>query len=128
MTLTDMVTPMSSNNTSPSSILIATAQSTPATDTCRGFHALGFGILLSLLAVVIIHSNFSYPTLPPGHFFPGLFFRVYIAQIHKCKHGSDTGTYDAEASPCRRMPEDVFSKCTDGGEGVVGKADYEGAA
>lgn len=63
-------------------------------DTYRGFHNLGFNIILSLLAVFIIHANFSYPTSPS--LLPDPFFRVRVADIHKAKHGSDTGAYDNE--------------------------------
>lgn len=43
------------------------------TSTFRGFYKLGFGVWLSLLAVFIIHTNFSYPMLNsylPDPFFP----------------------------------------------------------
>lgn len=63
-------------------------------ETVRGFHNLGFNIILSLLAVFIIHANFSYPTSPS--LLPDPFFRVRVADIHKAKHGSDTGAYDNE--------------------------------
>ncbi|KAI1392499.1 Caleosin-domain-containing protein [Hypoxylon trugodes] len=45
-------------------------------DTFWGFHSVGFGIILSLVAVFIIHANFSYPTLSgwlPDPFFRGRF-------------------------------------------------------
>ena len=63
-------------------------------DTFRGFYALGFGFLLSVFAVFLVHVNFSYPTCPG--WVPDPFFRVYLDNIHKAKHGSDTGTYDNE--------------------------------
>jgi len=81
-------------------------------DTFFGFHKLGFGILLSLLAVFVIHANFSYPTLPT--FFPDPLFRIYIENIHKAKHGSDTGTYDNEGRFMPQKFEDIFSKYSTG--------------
>lgn len=63
-------------------------------DTFRGFRALGFNLVLCAFAVVIIHANFSYPTCPG--LLPDPFFRLYVDNIHKAKHGSDTGTYDNE--------------------------------
>jgi hypothetical protein len=81
-------------------------------DIFRGFYKLGYGIILSLVAVLIIHSNFSYPTLPT--FLPDPFFRIYVANIHKDKHGSDTGTYDSEGRFIPQKFEDIFSKYADG--------------
>ncbi|EPQ28622.1 uncharacterized protein PFL1_03925 [Pseudozyma flocculosa PF-1] len=68
-------------------------------DTYLGFYRLGYGFLLSLLAVFVIHSSFSYPTLPHTgrrlvDWLPDPFFRVWIANIQRCKHGSDTESYD----------------------------------
>ncbi|KAF8635869.1 hypothetical protein AX15_000058 [Amanita polypyramis BW_CC] len=60
-------------------------------DTYVGFRQLGFNILLSLLAVVIIHLGFSYPTY--GTFIPDPFFRLKIKNIHRAKHGSDSESY-----------------------------------
>lgn len=64
--------------------------------------------MLSLLAVFIIHANFSYPTL--NTWVPDPFFRVHIANIHKDKHGSDTGTYDTEGRFVPQKFEDIFAK------------------
>ncbi|KAL0933494.1 caleosin domain containing protein [Colletotrichum truncatum] len=78
------------------------------TDTFWGFHKLGFGIFLSLVAVFIIHSNFSYPTL--SGYIPDPFFRIYIQNIHKDKHGSDSNTYDTEGRFNPQKFEDMFVK------------------
>jgi hypothetical protein len=83
-------------------------------DTYRGFHKLGFGILLSLLAVFIIHPNFSYPTL--NSYIPDPLFRIYTARIHKDKHGSGSGTYDTEGRFVPQKFEDMFSKYAEGGD------------
>ncbi|PBP28437.1 caleosin domain containing protein [Diplocarpon rosae] len=83
-------------------------------DTYRGFYNLGYGILLSLLSLIIIHVNFSYPTLPLGHWLPDPFFRIYVARIHKDKHGSDSGTYDTEGRFVPQKFEDIFSKYAGG--------------
>lgn len=69
------------------------------TDTFFGFLALGFGVFLSALAVGIIHGPFSYPTLPVRgnrilNYLPDPFMRIYVANIHRCKHGSDTESYN----------------------------------
>ncbi|KAH7029647.1 Caleosin related protein-domain-containing protein [Microdochium trichocladiopsis] len=81
-------------------------------DTYIGFRALGFMIPLSLLAVFIIHANFSYPTLPS--WIPDPQLPVYVDRIHKDKHGSDTGTYDTEGRFIPQKFEDIFAKYADG--------------
>ena len=86
------------------------------TDTFHGFHKLGFGVILSLVAVFIIHANFSYPTV--SGYLPDPFFRLFVANIHKDKHGSDTGTYDTEGRFIPQKFEDIFSKYADGKDSI----------
>ncbi|KAI9154948.1 Peroxygenase [Paramyrothecium foliicola] len=86
-------------------------------DTYVGFRALGFNILLSLLAVFIIHANFSYPTVPG--YLPDPFFRLYVNNIHKAKHGSDSGTYDTEGRFVPQKFEDVFEKYAAGKDTIT---------
>ncbi|KAI0687629.1 Caleosin-domain-containing protein [Cerioporus squamosus] len=86
-------------------------------DTYRGFYALGFGIALSLLSMFIIHSNFSYPTC--RGWLPDPFFRLFVDNIHKAKHGSDTGTYDNEGRFISQKFEDFFSKYSKGKDGLT---------
>ncbi|KAG4262374.1 hypothetical protein FPRO03_10604 [Fusarium proliferatum] len=81
-------------------------------DTFRGFYQLGYGIILSLISVLVIHGNFSYPT--QSSLVPDPFFRIYIDNIHKDKHGSDTGTYDTEGRFIPQKFEDIFSKYAEG--------------
>ncbi|EGY20893.1 caleosin domain-containing protein [Verticillium dahliae VdLs.17] len=81
-------------------------------DTFRGFHRLGFHLLLSLLAVFIIHANFSYPTV--SSWLPDPLFRLYVGNIHKAKHGSDSGTYDTEGRFVPQKFEDMFAKYSKG--------------
>jgi hypothetical protein len=81
-------------------------------DTYRGFYQLGYGIILSIISVLVIHGNFSYPT--QSSLLPDPFFRIYIDNIHKDKHGSDTGTYDTEGRFIPQKFEDMFSKYADG--------------
>lgn len=54
-------------------------------DTYVGFRDLGFNIPFSLLAMVIINFNFSYPTRLAYSFVPDPLFRVYVGGIHKAK-------------------------------------------
>ncbi|KAF5548836.1 calcium-binding caleosin [Fusarium mexicanum] len=81
-------------------------------DTFRGFYQLGYGIILSFISVVVIHGNFSYPT--QTSLLPDPFFRINIDNIHKDKHGSDTGTYDTEGRFIPQKFEDMFSKYAEG--------------
>ncbi|KAK4152186.1 Caleosin related protein-domain-containing protein [Chaetomidium leptoderma] len=79
-------------------------------DTYVGFRDLGFNVLFSLLATVVINGNFSYPTRLAVSWWPDPLFRVYVGGIHKAKHGSDSGTYDKEGRFLPQMFEDMFSK------------------
>ena len=63
-------------------------------DTFRGFHAIGFNPLISLLAMLFAHGLLSYATC--RSFIPDPFFRIYLENVHRGKHGSDSGVYDNE--------------------------------
>ncbi|TFK18765.1 Caleosin-domain-containing protein [Coprinopsis marcescibilis] len=60
-------------------------------DTYSGFRDLNFGIVLSFVAMVLIHTGFSYITM--GSWVPDPFFRMNIKYMHRGKHGSDSGVY-----------------------------------
>lgn len=53
--------------------------------TYTGFRDLGFNLVFSLLAMLIIHGGFAYPTRLGYSFFPDPWFRVYVGTIHKGK-------------------------------------------
>lgn len=52
----------------------------------------------------------SYPTLPAGKWLPDPLFRIYLNNVHKNKHGSDSNTYDSEGRFRPQQFEDLFAK------------------
>ncbi|TKA62805.1 hypothetical protein B0A55_11249 [Friedmanniomyces simplex] len=85
-------------------------------DTWRGVRAWGWNPLLSALATFIINVNLSYPSVP-NSFLPDPFFRIWIKQVHKCKHGSDSMSYDAEGRFSPQNFENLFAKYDVGDKG-----------
>ncbi|KAK4938798.1 hypothetical protein LTR10_020805 [Elasticomyces elasticus] len=77
-------------------------------DTYIGCRKWGWNIFLSLLATFIINFNLSYPTVPG--WLPDPFFRIYVDRVYKCKHGSDSMTYDNEGRFRPQNFEDIFAK------------------
>ncbi|EJD47686.1 Caleosin-domain-containing protein [Auricularia subglabra TFB-10046 SS5] len=63
-------------------------------DTFLGLYALGFGLVISFVATFIIHTGLSW--FSGDGWIPDPFFRFRIHNAHKCKHGSDSQTYDTE--------------------------------
>ncbi|KAL2463174.1 Peroxygenase 2 [Forsythia ovata] len=60
-------------------------------ETYAGFRLIGFNVIVSLMAAIVINVGLSYPTLP-------------------AKHGSDSGTYDTEGRYSPVNFENMFSK------------------
>lgn len=86
-------------------------------DTFTGFRKLGFNLVFSVIAVLVIHGNFSYPT--SLSFLPDPYFRIHLARIHRTKHGSDTGAYDNEGRFVPQKFEEIFTKYAGGREYVT---------
>ncbi|KAF8445353.1 Caleosin related protein-domain-containing protein, partial [Terfezia claveryi] len=86
-------------------------------DTYIGFRRIGFNILVSILAAFIIHLNLSFRTVPGV--LPDPLFRIWLDNIHKTKHGSDTNTYDSEGRFSPQHFEDYFAKYSSTKKGLT---------
>jgi len=96
-------------------------------DTYIGFRRLGFNILVSLFAAFIIHLSLSFRTVPGV--LPDPLFRIWLDNIHKTKHGSDTNIFDSEGRFTPQHFEDFFEKYSSvyPGHPAVGKKGEEGS-
>ncbi|XP_028550671.1 probable peroxygenase 4 isoform X2 [Dendrobium catenatum] len=63
-------------------------------ETFQGFRAIGAGLGLSLVGPVFI-NGFLGPKTRSGKI-PSPLFPIYVKNISRGKHGSDTGAYDAQ--------------------------------
>ncbi|KXZ46688.1 hypothetical protein GPECTOR_41g652 [Gonium pectorale] len=88
-----------------------------------GFRRLGFNLLISSLAVPFIHFSFSYPTLKS--WIPDPRLPIYLDQIHRTKHGSDSEVYDTEGRFVPEKFEELFSKFDRDNKGGLGWKDIQ---
>ncbi|RCV21117.1 hypothetical protein SETIT_4G112000v2 [Setaria italica] len=64
-------------------------------ETYQGFRAIGCGVALSAASAVFINAGLGPSTKPENQKTPPFKFPIYVKNIHKGKHGSDSGVYDA---------------------------------
>ncbi|BGP51369.1 hypothetical protein JCM10450v2_007307 [Rhodotorula kratochvilovae] len=84
-------------------------------DTWRGFREMGYSFFWCTFAMSVIHFFFSWFTAPG--FLPDPFFRIFLKNGHRSKHGSDTGVYDSEGRFIPAKFEEIFSKFDKGNKG-----------
>uniref|UniRef100_A0A0E0K4Z2 EF-hand domain-containing protein n=1 Tax=Oryza punctata TaxID=4537 RepID=A0A0E0K4Z2_ORYPU len=77
-------------------------------ETYDGLRALGLGTGLSSLSAAFINGVLSPKTRPDNATAPRL--SIYIENIHKGIHGSDSGTYDSEGRFVAEKFEEIFAK------------------
>ncbi|KAJ0988639.1 hypothetical protein J5N97_006995 [Dioscorea zingiberensis] len=77
-------------------------------ETYQGFRAIGCDILTSIGGGFLINLVLGYSTQPS--WIPNPLLPIYIKNIHKCKHGSDSETYDTEGRFEPSKFDAIFSK------------------
>ncbi|KAF9782572.1 hypothetical protein IL306_010798 [Fusarium sp. DS 682] len=85
-------------------------------DVYNGFRELGFGLFFSI-GSLLIPIFFSYPTRLGHSWLPDPLFRIYVNDIHKAKHGSDTGIFDYDGNFSHERFEHMFQRFDTSGEG-----------
>ncbi|KAJ0039179.1 hypothetical protein Pint_22374 [Pistacia integerrima] len=79
-------------------------------ETFQGFRSIGCGIFLSTASAFLINMALSSKTLTRQGKCPNLLFPIEVKNIHKAKHGSDSGVYDSEGRFVPLKFEEMFSK------------------
>ncbi|KAF8072391.1 SOP1 [Scenedesmus sp. PABB004] len=71
-------------------------------------------------------DRFSYPSAPT--WLPDPFMRIYLKNVHRCKHGSDSEVYDTEGRFVPQRFEELFSKYDRGNKGGLSWDDLQARA
>jgi len=85
-------------------------------DVYNGFRDLGFNVLFSI-GSLLIPIFFSYPTRLGFSWLPDPLLRIYVKDIHKAKHGSDTGIYDFDGHFNPQRFDQLFERFDSSGVG-----------
>lgn len=91
-------------------------------DVYNGFRELGFGHFFSF-GSLLIPIFFSYPTRLGHSWIPDPMMRIYVRDIHKAKHGSDTGIYDFDGNLDPERFEQLFRRFDSAGTGGLSSDD-----
>ncbi|CAH1761021.1 4741_t:CDS:2 [Entrophospora sp. SA101] len=93
-------------------------------DTYQGFRRLGFNIFYCIFSAVSLHLSIAYMTQKSWIPFLGNpFFKIYTDRIYKCKHGSDSESYDTEGRFVPQKFEELFSKYDKNNKGGLNSRD-----
>ncbi|GAA5978589.1 hypothetical protein JCM11641_002780 [Rhodosporidiobolus odoratus] len=84
-------------------------------DIFKGFHELGYSFPICIAAVFIICPLFCLFTFE--NVWQLVFGAISVRNIHRAKHGSDTGVYDAEGRFVPAMFEAIFARHDKGNKG-----------
>lgn len=77
-------------------------------ETFLGFRSLGFNLFISFCAIFLINLPFAY--ISQDSWIPDPRLYIYIKNIHRAKHGSDSGIYDRYGNFNNEKFEDIFNK------------------
>ncbi|CAN6164383.1 unnamed protein product [Urochloa humidicola] len=79
-------------------------------ETYEGFRAIGAGVVLSAVSSVFINGGLGPKTIPENEKTSPFKLPIYVKNIHKGKHGSDSGVYDANGRFDPKKFEEIFKK------------------
>lgn len=82
-------------------------------DTFKGFRQVGFNRIVSALSTMVIHSSFSWAS---GGF-PDFAFPIYIENMNRTNHGSDTQVYNPEGEINHESADRILKKYDPQGRG-----------
>uniref|UniRef100_A0A914Q8Z0 Caleosin n=1 Tax=Panagrolaimus davidi TaxID=227884 RepID=A0A914Q8Z0_9BILA len=84
-------------------------------ETYKGFRDLGFGFITSTLSAFVINLFLSYPTQDSK--IPNPLLPIYIKNVHRGKHTSDSDTYNTDGTINPKKFEQfqkLIRECTNG--------------
>ncbi|XXG95950.1 hypothetical protein Hte_002226 [Hypoxylon texense] len=91
-------------------------------DVYNGFRELGFCVLFSI-GSLLIPVFFSYPTRLAHSWIPDPLLRIYVNDVHKAKHGSDSGIYDFDGNFNPERFDQMFDRFDTSGTGGLSVGD-----